>query len=212
MCDCPRACDIVHYKATMSYATANQNQENDFDLSEKLLTTVATHVNKSLDTRQYILRRNRESNMYKVKQALRQQPPQNKNMWAEYQTFVDAISSSRDRNDRSDVIRFIGLAIRNMQKVFQRSFSDGWSRMVVYFDILPDLFILSKTLSASEDNTEQKQWRAELLKLHLIVSKLSLYHLDRVLNAYHRAVPLVNTCVTQPLFNQIFFYTYTRHK
>ena len=83
-----------------------------------------------------------------------------------------------------------------MQKVFERGFCDGWSRMNVYFDMLPDLFIHSKTLNASEDSIEQKQWRADLLKVQLIVSKISLYHLDRVHDAYHRAVPLVNTSVT----------------
>ena len=196
VCDCPKECDIVHYKATMSYATANQNQENEYDLSEKLLRTVGTHLNKSLDTRQYILHLERETNIDKVTRALLQQPPQNEEMWAEYHTFLDAITSSRDRNDRTDVIGFIGLALRNMQKVFERGFSDGWRRMNIYFDILPDLFMHTETLSASEDTIEQKQWRADLLKLQLIVSKLSLYHLDRVHNAYHRAVPLVNTCVT----------------
>ena len=92
MCDCPKACDILHYKATMSYATANKNQENEFGLSEILLGTIGTHLNKTLDIRQYILHLRRENNMYKVRRALKQQPLQSEEIWAEYHTFLDAVT------------------------------------------------------------------------------------------------------------------------
>ncbi|KAK2192507.1 hypothetical protein NP493_29g07026 [Ridgeia piscesae] len=36
-CVCPPACDIVHYKSSMSYATANENTKSQLDVSEEFL-------------------------------------------------------------------------------------------------------------------------------------------------------------------------------
>ena len=196
VCDCPKACDSVQYKAAMSYATANQNSENEFDLSDEFLRSVGTHLNKSLDTREYTLHDRQAANMQEVTRVLQELPPNSGEIWGDYYRYVFAVKSSMIPNDRQDVIDFIGLSYRNLQKVLERGFNAGWSRMNVYFDILSDLFMHSKTLTASEGTTEQKQWRADLLKVQLTVSKLSLYHLERVHDAYHRAVPLVDTCVT----------------
>ena len=196
LCDCPKACDSVHYKATMSYATANQNSENEFDLSNELLRSVGSRLNKSLDTREYTLHDRRAANMQEVTRVLEELPPKRGEIWADYDRYVYAMKSSIILNNRTDVINFIEFAFRNLQKVLERGFNAGWSRMNVYFDILSDLFLHSKILSASEDSIEQKQWRSDLLKVQLTVSKLSLYHLDRVHDAYHKAVPLVNAGVT----------------
>ena len=180
----------------MSYATANQNSDDEFDLSDEFHRSVGTHLNKSLDTREYILHDRRAANVQEVKRVLEELPPKNEEIWADYERYSEAMFSSNILNDRSNVINFIGVSYLLLQKVLERGFNAGWSRMNVYFDILSDLFMHSKILSASEDSIGQKQWRADLLKVQLIVSKLSLYHLDRVHDAYHRAVPLVNTFVT----------------
>ena len=196
VCDCPKACDSVHYEAAMSYATANQNSENEFDLSDEFLRSVGTHLNKSLDIREYTLHDRRAANMLEITRVLQELPPKREEIWADYDIYVYAMKSSMILNGRKDMIDFIELSYRNLQKVLERGFNAGWSRMNIYFDILSDLFMHSETLTASKDTIEQKQWRADLLKVQLTVSKLSLYHLERVHDAYHRAVPLVDTCVT----------------
>ena len=196
VCDCPKACDRVLYKAAMSYATTNQNSENEFDLSDEFLRSVGSHLNKSLDTREYTLHDRRTANLQEVTRVLQELPLTSNEIWADYNRYVDVMESSKTVNDRSTVMDFIITSYRYLQKVLERGFNAGWSRMNVYFDMLSDLFIYSKTLSPPGDINEQKQWRRDLLKVQLIVSKLSLYHLDRVHNAYLRAVPLVKTSVT----------------
>ena len=181
----------------MSYASANQNSKTEFDLSKTYLSSIGKHLNKALDTKEYILHDRRKANIQEVERVITALPPNSKEIKTMHEELRKHVSSALRRSISKTTITFIStLAFGNMLKVLQNGFIDGWKRMNVYHAILSDLFLHSKSLSASPDSTEVKQWSADLLKVQLIVSKLSLYHLDRVHDAYHRAVPLVNTSVT----------------
>ena len=178
MCDCPKACDIVNYKATMSYASTNQNSKTEFDLSDKFLSSVGRHLAKSLDTRECILHDRRKANIQEVVRVIAAIPPNSTEIQTQYERLRKEVDSAVTRSTSKNTIRFIStLAFGNMLKVLQNGFIAGWQRMNVYHAILSDLFLHSETLSASADSTEVKQWDAYLLKVQLIVSKLSLYHL-----------------------------------
>ena len=49
MCGCPKECEILHYKAAMSYAAANQDSQNKYELSETFLETTGKQLNDSID-------------------------------------------------------------------------------------------------------------------------------------------------------------------
>ncbi|KAI0236999.1 hypothetical protein LSAT2_012493 [Lamellibrachia satsuma] len=62
-CVCPKACGAMHYKASLSYASANQNSQNRIDLSARFLNTVGKNLNKSLNTKERMLPDRREGNI-----------------------------------------------------------------------------------------------------------------------------------------------------
>ena len=59
---CPKECVILHYEASMSYAAANQNSENRYNLSERYRERTRKQLNDSLDIMENILSDRRRTN------------------------------------------------------------------------------------------------------------------------------------------------------
>ena len=53
----------MHYKTSVSYASANQNQEKQFDMSETFLKKAGKNLNESLDTKERIFPDSRRANI-----------------------------------------------------------------------------------------------------------------------------------------------------
>ena len=62
-CVCPKACGAMQYKASLSYAAANQNSQNRIDLSARFLNKVGKNLNKSLNTQERLLPDRLEGNI-----------------------------------------------------------------------------------------------------------------------------------------------------
>ena len=73
-CDCPKACDVVHFKSSTSYATSNQNGKSRFDVPGEFLKRTGKHLNDSLDTREYLEPDIRQANIQEAERVLRGLP------------------------------------------------------------------------------------------------------------------------------------------
>ncbi|KAI0216175.1 hypothetical protein LSAT2_031783 [Lamellibrachia satsuma] len=71
-CECPKECDIVHYKASMSYASVNMNSENRSNLSKKYIDNTGKHLNESLDTQERKLPHKRQTNIEETQRVLQE--------------------------------------------------------------------------------------------------------------------------------------------
>ena len=185
----------------MSYASANQNHENGFDLSETFLKKTGENLNESLETKERILPDSLRANIEEAERVLRALP--DAIPYEEIDIHENKLNFLiRHRNvvvEVQNVYTFIMYeGVHTMQEVLQRDFINGWESMNFY-DCMSDSFELSKILNNSANTSDDKPWRAAVqlrLEEKLIASKRALYNLDRVHDAYCNAVPLVNNMVT----------------
>ena len=185
----------------MSYASANQNHENRFDLSEPFLKKAGKNLNESLDTKERILPDRRRANIEEAERVIPELPqaiPDN-----EY-TLLDKYSMLYNEDNKVvtevlDVYTFIMImGLHKMQEVLQKYFIAGWDSMHLY-DCMSDSFELTQIVSNSANVSEEKPWRAAVqlrLEEKLIASKRASYNVDRVHNAYCNVALLVNNMVT----------------
>ena len=196
-CECPKSCDEVHYKTSMSYASANQNPENRFDLSETFLRKTGKNLNESLDTKERILPEKRRANIEEAERVMRALPPEVFRRGNTFSTFLTR--HNKVITDSRDAYNFImNMGLHKMQEVLQRDFVAGWDSMHLY-DCMSDSFELTQIVNNSANVSEEKPWRAAVqlrLEEKLIVSKRASYNLDRVHDAYCNAALLVNNMVT----------------
>ena len=185
----------------MSYASASQNHENGFDLSETFLKKTGENLNESLETKERILPDSLQANIEEAERVLRALP--DAIPYEEIYIHENKLNFlSRHRNvfvEVQNVYSFIMYkGVHTMQEVLQRDFITGWESMNFY-DCMSDSFELSQILNNSANTSDDKPWRAAVqlrLEEKLIASKRALYNLDRVHDAYCNAVPLVNNMVT----------------
>ena len=198
-CVCPKACNIVLYKAFMSYAASKQNNEHRMRLPEDVLMRVGKHLNESLDSREYIEPEKRIVNIQEAERVLRFLPPDPKVINSEFEINIYDISQLylKRLRDYNRLVAFIEkLGFQDMKKVLENDFIAVWKRMNFYDHLMPEYILHLEALSDSIDMIDNKLWRAGLLKLRHDLLKRTLYNLDRVHAAYHNAVPLANNKVT----------------
>ena len=198
-CVCPKACGAMHYKASLSYAAANKNNQNRIDLSAKFADEVGKNLNKSLNTQERILPDRREANIDEAERVLRGLPSLNKIVLDktlegsfEWQVYMLKFIY----NSRYNAVMALGF--QKMQDALQDSFIVGWDEMKLH-DCVSDSFELSTIFRDSVDTTKQNTWRAAIrlrLEEKFIASKRALYNLERVHIAYCNVVPLLNYTVT----------------
>ena len=183
----------------MSYASANQNHENRFDLSETFLNKMGKNLNESLETKERILPDRRRANIDEAERVIRELPQAI--MHDERITFVKLlyIENNKTMKEARGVYTFkLRMGLHKMEEVLQKDFIAGWDSMHLY-DCMSDSFELTQIVSNSANVSEEKPWRAAVqlrLEEKLIASKRASYNLDRVHNAYCNAALLVNNMVT----------------
>ena len=183
----------------MSYASANQNNENRFDLSETFLKKTGKNLNESLDTKERVLPDRRRANIEEAERVIRELPQAipDEEYIRRYRLFRGLLRNKVITESRS-VYTFISMGLDKMQEVLQRDFIAGWDSMQPY-DCMSGSFELTQIVNNSANVSEEKPWRAAVqlrLEEKLIASKRALYNLDRVHDAYCNAALLVNNMVT----------------
>ena len=183
----------------MSYASANQNHENRFDLSETFLNKTGKNLNESLDTKECILPDRRRANIDEAERVIRELPQAKtiEEYWTHYRLFSNLLSNKAVKESRG-VYTFISMGLDKMQEVLQRNFIAGLDSMHLY-DCMSDSFELTQIVNNSANVSEEKPWRAAVqlrLEEKLIASKRVSYNLDRVHDAYCNTALLVNNMVT----------------
>ena len=97
----------------MSYASANQNHEERFDLSEAFLFKTGKNLNESLDTKERVLPDRRRANIEEAERVIRALPQEAPN------EFLYAFGF--DFYSRYDIyINIMTMGMHNMLEVFQR--------------------------------------------------------------------------------------------
>ena len=193
-CVCPKECDIVHYKASNSYAAANENGENQFELSEKYLKNVGEQLKESFDIQERLLPDKRRANIKEIERIRRGLPQLEKLIYLlEYTQYV------RNYTTRDVCYDYLNeLGFQKMHDILHNRFVVGWDKMNLH-DCTSDSFELSKTLTDSVDMIDNECLRTTLrLRLgeKITASKRLLDNLDRVHDAYCNAFPLTNYKVT----------------
>ena len=183
----------------MSYASANQNHENRFDLSETFLKKTGKNLNESLDTKERILPDRRRANIEEAERVIRELPQAitKEEYRRRYRLFIGLLSNKAVKESRG-VYTFLSMGLDKMQEVLQRNFIAVWDSMHPY-DCMSDSFELTQLVNNSANVSEEKPWRAAVqlrLEEKLIASKRVSYNLDRVHDAYCNAALLVNNMVT----------------
>ena len=183
----------------MSYATANQNHENRFDLSETFLNKTGKNLNESLETKERILPDRRRANIEeaeRVKRALLQATTHD-----EFKHLFNLffLENNKSIKEARGVYTFkMRMGLHKMEEVLQKDFIAGWDRMHLY-DCMSDSLELTQIVSNSANVSEEKPWRAAVqlrLEEKLIASKRASYNVDRVHDAYCNVALLVNNMVT----------------
>ena len=193
-CVCPKECDIVHYKTSISYAAANENGKKQFELSEKYLKNVREQMGESIDTQERLLPDKRRANIKEIEQIQRGLPK-----WKTLRKILDY--KQYVINDMMACVCYDyvnELGFQKMQDILHNRFVVGWDKMNLH-DCTSDSLEFSKTLRYSVGLIDKEYLRTALrLRLgeKLTASKRVLYNLDRVHDAYCNAVPLTNYTVT----------------
>ena len=183
----------------MSYASANQNHENRFDLSETFLKKAGKNLNESLDTKECILPDRRRANVEEAERVIRELPQamthDARNIF--YNSVY--IGNNTALKEARGVYTFqMRMGLHKMEEVLQKDFIAGWDSMHLY-DCMSDSFELTQIVSNSANVSEEKPWRAAVqlrLEEKLIASKRASYNVDRVHDAYCNVALLVNNMVT----------------
>ena len=184
----------------MSYASANQNHEHQFDLTETFLKKAGKNLNESLDTKERILPDRRRANIEeaeRVQLELPQATTYTTVSRTRFYLFSDLLRNDVITESRG-VYTFISMGYDKIKEVLQRDFIDVWHNMHPY-DCMSDSFELTQIVNNSANVSEEKPWRAAVqlrLEEKLIASKRASYNLDRVHDAYCNAALLVNNRVT----------------
>ena len=183
----------------MSYASANQNHENRFDLSETFLKKAGKNLNESLDTKERILPNRRRANIEEAERVIRELPQAiTYEELNRRRTFYSILHENKVLAESRGVYTFISMGLDKMQEVLQRDFIAVWDSMHPY-DCMSDSYELTQIVNNSANVSEEKPWRAAVqlhLEEKLIASKRASYNLDRVHDAYCNAALLVNNMVT----------------
>ena len=116
----------------MSYASANQNHENRFDLSETFLKKAGKNLNESLDTKERILPDRRRANIEEAERVVRELPQAI--MYEELnrrRTFYSILHENKVLVESRGVYTFISMGLDKMQEVLQRDFIAVWDSILM---------------------------------------------------------------------------------
>ena len=129
-CYCPKACDVVHFKSSMSYANQNENNENQFDVPSEFLNRTGKHLNQSLDIRERLDPHRRRTNIEEAEgtlSGLPKVPPKKFNFSALLHSFY--VEIKHDFGFSRPIENFIEMDLKTMQNVLQHTYIHSWNEM-----------------------------------------------------------------------------------
>ena len=204
----------MHYTATMSYAGANQNSVNRYDLSERYLERTGKQVNQSLDLMERLLpklHKNNIADFSRLNDKFGQANFLTKRKWAlsrqlNAMRYTDRMLVKGFR-ELCDIVMVA--AFKMMEDVLRINFIDGWNEMDLR-DCVHGSLELSRMLRKSIDVDFQESWLPSLhirLEEKLIASNRAMVNLERVHDAYSNAVTLLNYNATSNGSYNSFYLT-----
>ena len=199
-CVCPKSCDVRRYKVSMSYASANQNAGSKFSLSSEFQTSLGKKLNKSLDTREWVVKDRRQANIDDINNLLVGfiDMKVRADSLAENAFVRNIISQSFMGSIKKSYHFIVNVVFHKMEDVFKNGFMAAWYE-INFHECMSGLYELSLIIAHSQDNIQQKTWRAAIrvrLEEKLLASKRTMLDLDRVHSAFCDAVPLLNYTAT----------------
>ena len=188
---CPPACDIVHYKSSMSYATANENTNSQHDVSDEFLKRLSEHLNESIDTKERTspTRRANEEEARRILSGIQQTsrlPSIYLNINATSSTFFYS----------NNIIMDYGLY--KMHDVVKYDLIAGWDQMNLQ-ECTSGSFELFTVMRDTVHEILRQSWRAAVrlrLEEKLVCSKKAAADLERLHESYINRRPLTNYTAT----------------
>ena len=181
----------------MTYASAKQNTENLFSMSDRYLKRTRKHLNESLDIKEVILPERRGANIRETKAVLRGLPTVSL-LQEIIRSYVETVHTM-EKLDGQDEFEFIEAKVFEvMQNVLQDDFIDVWEQLDLY-NCMTGSSELNKIIRNSFGSNHTETWQSAIslrLEEKMIASNGTLHDLHRVHDAYNNAVPLVNNNVT----------------
>ena len=198
-CVCPKECNVTRYKVSTSYASVSQKQDRRFGMSSEFESRMQENVNKSLDTREWVVPERLEENIKETTELLRisdvKDSDQKINETIENRTNTYLSTFEKLSAPIIEKYNFIiEVAFQRMEDILRNGFIAAWNE-INFNDCMSRSYELSQIISQSLDNIHQEPWRAAVrlrLEEQLLTSKRTLFNLDRVHNAYRNGVPLLN--------------------
>ena len=179
----------------MSYATANENTQRQYDVPEEFLKRVREHLNKSIDIQEYTLPARRRANIEEANRIINGLPQP-----SEWRLLLNSAQQrlilTLDTIDNYVIIMKYGLY--KMHDIIKSDFSAGWGNMNLYICTHGSLELFT-ILSDSTNEIHQESWRAAVrfhLEAKLICSKRAMDDLERVHESYINRRPLTNYTAT----------------
>ncbi|KAK2172938.1 hypothetical protein NP493_919g01054 [Ridgeia piscesae] len=185
-CDCPKACYVMHYRVSASYASANQNTDSRVTLSDKLLRRLGENMNRSIDTREYVVAEKRQANIDEAVRA-------GGNVSVLIDQRVDGLMEMYVDDVLGKSYNFIMEAgFQKMEDILRYRFIAAWDN-IDFYEWMYGSYELSQIMAPSLGKIHQESWRAVIrlsLRKQLLASKRTLHNLHRVHSAYSNGVPL----------------------
>ena len=202
-CDCPKACYVMHYRVSASYASANQNTDSRVTLSDKLLRRLGENMNRSIDTREYVVAEKRQANIDEAVRA-------GGNVSVLIDQRVDGLMEMYVDDVLGKSYNFIMEAgFQKMEDILRYRFIAAWDN-IDFYEWMYGSYELSQIMAPSLGKIHQESWRAVIrlsLRKQLLASKRTLHNLHRVHSAYSNGVPLSRYNATSCDWYDTFYLT-----
>ena len=199
----------------MSYAAANRNRENRYDLSERYLERTRKQLNESLDIMEYQI--NTDRWLYNMDDVLPLFVLTNSAISSKHGTMSNQVQFIRNLErklviDFGDFCNTVMIAeFKMMETVLRNDLIVGWDELDLK-ECVRGSWSLSETIRKSIDINSKDGWLPSLhfrLEEKLIASNRALYNLERMHSSYCNAVPLLNYSATSNASFDAFYLTAT---
>ena len=198
-CICPKECNVTRYKVSTSYASVSQKQDRRFGMSSEFESRMQENVNKSLDTREWVVPERLKENIIETAELLRISDVKDSDQTINetIENATNTYSATFEKLSAPIIEKYnfiIEVAFQKMEDILRNGFIAAWNE-INFKNCISRPYELSQIISQSLNNIHQEPWRAAVrlrLEEHLLTSKRTLFNLDRVHNAYRNNVPLLN--------------------
>ena len=174
-CVCPKSCDITHYRVSTSYASANQKRDSGFGMSGEFRRKLKTSLERSIDTREWVVPKNRRNNIEQTKAI------NDTYMLDDDSTLLAILHEIRNnsyiKKFEKSYTFVLKMGFEKIESVFKKKFKAVWDN--IKFDTC--IFEVQYLTHISGVVLEYKS-----RQFHLLI------RFDEVQRAYRDVVPLLN--------------------